>query len=431
MDQPSEMHASHTRTPPGAGGARPRAGTGAGRGGVLRRVLTPSTLARLTVGWAAVLLTAWTGILAAAPAAAALAGVVAVIVYCAFGVVNQAEALAVRLGEPFGTLVLTLSVVCIEVLLIAAMTLGGAQGETAARDSVTAVTMIILNLVVGACVLVAVRRGAAVPNRRGMGLYLAVIVPLGALAFAVPHAFPGGAYPLASGVALAVAVAGAYAVFLRAQTGRLAHLFAEPGLRRVEEREPDVEVPGERVPENQTPGERAPENPAPGAEDKEEGARRERRRPRDPEIPLRAALLVATVAPVSLLAHDMAGLTDTVLAAAAAPPALAGLLVAAIVFLPESITALRAAAAGQVQRVGNLAHGALVSTVGLTVPCVLVLGAVTGRAPVLAESPANLALLAATAAVSCAAVASGRLRAWHGVAHLALFGVFAVLLAAG
>ncbi|CAM3853912.1 calcium:proton antiporter [Corynebacterium frankenforstense] len=410
------MHASHTRTPPGAGGERPRAGASVGRGGVLRRVLAPSTLARLTVGWAAVLLTAWTGILDAAPAAVALAGVVAVIVYCAFGVVGQAEALAVRLGEPFGTLVLTLSVVCIEVLLIAAMTLGGAQGETAARDSVTAVTMIILNLVVGACVLVAVRRGAAVPNRRGMGLYLAMIVPLGVLTFAVPHAFPCGAYPLVPGVALAVAVAGAYAVFLRAQTGRLAHLFAEPGLRRAEERAPDVTVPGERVPE---------------AEDKEEGARRERRRPRDPEIPLRAALLVATVAPVSLLAHDMAGLTDTVLAAAAAPPALAGLLVAAIVFLPESITALRAAAAGQVQRVGNLAHGALVSTVGLTVPCVLVLGAVTGRAPVLAESPANLALLAATAAVSCAAVASGRLRAWHGVAHLALFGVFAVLLAAG
>lgn len=164
--------------------------------------------------------------------------------------------------------------------------------------------------------------------------------------------------------------------------------------------------------------------------DEEEQARRARRRPRHPEIPLRAAVLVATVAPVSLLSHDMAGLTGTVLAAAAAPPALAGLLVAAIVFLPESITVLRAAA-GQVQRVGNLAHGALVSTVGLTVPCVLVLGAVTGEAPVLAESPANLALLAATAAVSGTAVASGRLRAWHGIAHLALFGGFAALPAAG
>ena len=381
-----------------------------GAGGLLRRVLTPSTLARLAVGWAAVALTALTGIVDAAPAPVALAGVVAVIVYCAFGVVGQAESLAVRLGEPFGTLVLTLSVVCIEVLLIAAMTLGGAQGATAARDSVTAVTMIILNLVVGACVLVAVRHGAAVPNRRGMGLYLAMIVPLVALTFAVPHAFPGGAYPLAPGVVLAVAVAGAYAVFLLVQTGRLARLFAESGLRRAEER-----APGTR---------------APGMKDEEEQARRARRRPRHPEIPLRAAVLVATVAPVSLLSHDMAGLTGTVLAAAAAPPALAGLLVAAIVFLPESITVLRAAA-GQVQRVGNLAHGALVSTVGLTVPCVLVLGVVTGEAPVLAESPANLALLAATAAVSGTAVASGRLRAWHGVAHLVLFGVFAVLLVAG
>lgn len=383
-----------------------------GADGLLRRVLTPSTLARLAVGWAAVALTALTGIVDAAPAPVALAGVVAVIVYCAFGVVSQAESLAVRLGEPFGTLVLTLSVVCIEVLLIAAMTLGGAQGATAARDSVTAVTMIILNLVVGACVLIAVRRGAVVPNRRGMGLYLAMIVPLGVLTFAVPHAFPGGAYPLAAGVVLAAAVAGAYAVFLASQTGRLAHLFAEPGLRRTEGRSPETEGQGS--------GDRFDAPAAPGV-----------RSPRHPEIPLRAGLLVATVAPVSLLSHDMAGLTGTVLAAAAAPSALAGLLVAAIVFLPESITALRAAAAGQVQRVGNLAHGALVSTVGLTVPCVLVLGAVTGEAPVLAESPANLALLAATAAVSGTAVASGRLRAWHGIAHLALFGGFAALPAAG
>lgn len=399
------------QSPDTEAGAGAGAGPRTGAGGLLRRVLVPSTLARLAVGWAAVALAAWTGIVDAVPAPVALAGVVVVIVYCAFGAVGQAEALAVRLGEPFGTLVLTLSVVCIEVLLIAAMTLGGAQGATAARDSVTAVTMIILNLVVGACVLVAVRHGAAVPNRRGMGLYLAMIVPLVALTFAVPHAFPGGAYPLAPGVVLAVAVAGAYAVFLLVQTGRLARLFAESGLRRAEER-----APGTR---------------APGMKDEEEQARRARRRPRHPEIPLRAGLLVATVAPVSLLSHDMAGLTGTVLAAAAAPSALAGLLVAAIVFLPESITALRAAAAGQIQRVGNLAHGALVSTVGLTVPCVLVLGVVTGEAPVLAESPANLALLAATAAVSGTAVASGRLRAWHGIAHLVLFGVFAVLLVAG
>ena len=211
---------------------------------------------------------------------------------------------------------------------------------------------------------------------------------------------------------LAAAVAGAYAVFLASQTGRLAHLFAEPGLRRTEGRWPETEGQGS--------GDRFDAPAAPGV-----------RSPRHPEIPLRAGLLVATVAPVSLLSHDMAGLTGTVLAAAAAPSALAGLLVAAIVFLPESITALRAAAAGQIQRVGNLAHGALVSTVGLTVPCVLVLGVVTGEAPVLAESPANLALLAATAAVSGTAVASGRLRAWHGIAHLVLFGVFAVLLVAG
>src|SRR5690606_36989405 len=97
------------------------------------------------------------------------------------------------------------------------------------------------------------------------------------------------------------------------------------------------------------------------------------------EILLRIGLLVVTVLPIVLLSHDMAGLLDDGLGRLGAPVALAGVLIAMIVFLPESLTSVRAALAGEAQRVSNLCHGALVSTVGITIPAVLIIGLATGQ----------------------------------------------------
>lgn len=104
------------------------------------------------------------------------------------------------------------------------------------------------------------------------------------------------------------------------------------------------------------------------------------------EVLLRIALLIVTVLPIVLLSHDMATLLDDGLGRVGAPVALSGILIAMIVFLPESITSVRAALQGEIQRVRNLCHGALVSTVGLTIPAVLAIGALTGQAVVLGES---------------------------------------------
>src|SRR5699024_4836859 len=88
-------------------------------------------------------------IMSTAALLAILAGLVLIIASCAFGVVRQAEAIARRLPDPYGTLVLTLSIVLIEVVLISAVMLGPGQHATIARDSVMAVMMTVLNLVVG------------------------------------------------------------------------------------------------------------------------------------------------------------------------------------------------------------------------------------------------------------------------------------------
>ncbi|MCT1438670.1 calcium:proton antiporter [Brachybacterium paraconglomeratum] len=380
-------------------------------------VLDRSAISRLLLGWAGVaalmLLSPAPGALSSALLALALAAIVAVIVIAAGGVVAQAEALAHRLGDPYGTLVLTLSIVVIEVVLIAAVMLGPGDHATIARDSVMAVSMIIMNLVLGMCLLVGgIRREAMQVNRTGTSVYLVLLIGLGAMAFAVPTVLgEDGAYAPVQGVAIAVMTVAVYAVFLWRQTGAQAVEFQEVELPAADE---SAEEPADAAAD-------------PDAEDSSSGIGATLARHRA-ELGLRVLLLVATVLPIVLLSHDMAGLLDEGLDRLGAPIALSGVLIAAIVFTPETLTALRAAAGGEMQRVVNLCHGALVSTLALTIPTVLIIGLATGSPVVLAESPVNLLLLGVTFAVSAVSAAAPRVTAVHGTVHLLLFAVYALAL---
>lgn len=374
----------------------------------VRSILTPVAATRLLLGWGAVLALALSGALLEPPVpgpvlVTALVLIVGVILVCAFGVVHEAEHLARRLGDPYGSLVLTLSIVVIEVILISAVMLGPGEHTTIARDSVMAVAMIILGAVVGLALLVGGRRhGGLTPNRTGTSQYLAMLVVLVTLGFGVPAALgTGGAYTPGQAVPVVVVTVALYAFFLARQTGAQAADFREA------------------APQMQTV---PPAAAAAVARTDVRAVVAEHRT----EVLLRAGLLVATVLPIVLLSHDMATLLDDGLGRLGAPTALAGVLIAMIVFLPESITAVRAALAGEIQRVSNLCHGALVSTVGLTIPAVLVIGMLTGQTVVLAESPVNLLLLGASLLLSVATFSAPRVTATHGAAHLALFAVYAV-----
>ena len=385
--------------------------------GLVRTVLTRGALARLLLGWAAVGALTLMAPLLAEPLpspvlALLLATIVAIIVVAAGGVVQQAEALAHRLGDPYGTLVLTLSIVVIEVVLIAAVMLGPGEHTTIARDSVMAVSMIIMNLALGLCLLVGgLRHGALAPHRVGASTYLVLLVTLSALAFALPEMIGrDGGYTPVQALTIGGLTVAVYAFFLWRQMGAQAGEFRE------------VEQPA---------GPAAPQDSAPEAGSASRADRaplREILSAHRAELLARSALLIATVLPIVLLSHHMAGLLDDALARLGAPVALGGVLIAMIVFTPESITAVRAALAGEIQRVVNLCHGALVSTLALTIPTVLVIGLLTSSPVVLAESPANLLLLGGTLAVAAISASAPRITAVHGAVHLMLFGVYALAL---
>ncbi len=335
----------------------------------------------------------------------ALLGIIAVILVCAFGVVKQAEALAHRLGDPYGSLVLTLSIVLIEVILISAVMLGPGEHATIARDSVMAVAMIIMNLVIGLALLLGgLRHRGMAHNRTGTSAYLSMLVVLVALAFGLPALIgTDGSYTTGQEIPIIVLTLVLYAFFLYRQMGAQASDFTEvdPRLRQSAARQEKAEATGgirQVLAEHRT------------------------------EVLVRLALLVVTVIPIVLLSHDMAALLDDGLGRLGAPVALAGVVIAGIVFLPESITAVRAALGGEAQRVNNLGLGALVSTVGLTIPAVLIIGMLTGQTVVLAESPANLLMLGVTLLLSVTTFAAKRVTAMHGAAHRVTFAVYVIVL---
>ncbi|WP_243076620.1 calcium:proton antiporter [Microbacterium sp. SS28] len=333
----------------------------------------------------------------------ALAAILAVIVFCAFGVVKQAELLAHRLGDPYGSLVLTLSIVIIEVVLIAAVMLGPGEHTTIARDSVMAVSMIILNLVIGLALLLGgLRRRGMRVNSTGASAYLAMLIVLSTLAFGLPAVIgEDGAYRPAQSIPVIVLTLGIYAFFLSRQMGAQAEHFMEADDR-----------PAATASHTQIA--RSPITEVVSAHRR--------------ELLTRLVVLVLTMVPIVLLSHDMATLLDDGLSRAGAPVALAGVLIAMIVFLPESITAIRAALGGEAQRVSNLCHGALVSTVGLTIPAVLLIGMATGQTVVLAETPADLMMLGVTLVLSVTTFTAKKVTAMHGATHLVAFAAYAIIL---
>jgi Ca2+:H+ antiporter len=258
--------------------------------------------------------------------------------------------------------------------------------------------LIVLALIIGVSVLVGgTRHGGLVVNQAGVSTYLAYLVVLLAVAFAFPAVVGvGGAYTTAQAWPVLVLIVVLYGYFLYRQTGAQSGDFQEV----VDAAAVDAAV-------------------ADGAAERAPIA--EVFRQHRAELIGRASVLIATVVPIVVLSHDMAALLDDGLSRLGAPVALSGLLIALIVFMPETLTTVRAAWMGEGQRMSNLAHGALVSCVGLTMPVVLAIGLATGQTVVLAPNAAGFVLLGVAIALNIATFMSRRVSAAHGAAHVLVF----------
>ncbi|MCL7987621.1 hypothetical protein M8998_06690 [Sphingobacterium sp. lm-10] len=334
------------------------------------------------------------------------------IIIASFGVVKEADQLAHLLGEPYGTLILTLSIVSIEVVLIAAVLLGPAESPDIGKDAIFSVMMIIMNLVIGLCILLgSIRHKEQEYNAQGTLTYFAMIVILGGIALILPNYIVGkglGEFTTTQSIFISVLVLMIYGMFLKYQTTDYRHLYIQPKLG-------SMRIPYPRT-QKISPEKVAFHKDA----DKTNSSKK--------EVVLRSMLLVLMILPIVLLSHDMAVVVDFGIQAAKLPLSLGGVLIAIIVFTPESMTAIKAARNNEFQRAINLCHGAFVSTVGLTVPAVLIIGLFTTKVVRFGLTSTEIVLFILTLLLSLVSFQGKRTTPILGIIHLALFAVFILLL---
>jgi Ca2+:H+ antiporter len=309
-----------------------------------------------------------------------------------FAAVHHAEVIAERIGEPYGTLLLTLAVTIIEVALIATIMLGEKAVPTLARDTVFAVVMIVCNGLVGICILTGgLRYREQDVQITGSNLYLSVLTVLATITLILPNytlTTPGPVYSAAQLGFVSVATLLLYGVFLYTQTIRHRDYFV---------------------------GEAA------GGED--HGAPASNR-----ILFLSALLLLVSLLGVVLLAKKFSQVVDAGAALLGAPPAFAGILVALLILLPESVAAVGAARKNDLQKSINLALGSSLATIGLTVPAVAVAAFALDKQLVLGLNAQDTVLLVLTFVLSMLTFGTGRTNILFGLVHLVVFAVFIFLV---
>ncbi len=329
-------------------------------------------------------------------AAALLLWLFVIMVWAAFGVIEEADALAELLGEPLGSLVLTLSIIALEGVLIGIAVLSSSAGATIGRDTLYGANMIMINLAGGlALFLGGLRHREQTYNLQGTSAYLAVVITLSVLGMILPNytqAEPPGSVTNVQAAGIIVVTLFIYGTFLLIQTGRHAHFFS------------DAREDGE---------------PA--------GAQKAGQAPQR-GIGKHALLLVVGLLPIVLLGKYLTMLIDHGSQQLGAPPALGGVIIALIVVSPKAISAVKAGIANEPQRSVNLALGSCAPAMGVIFPIILGIGIVTGKPIIMGAEPAEVILLALTLVLAALTFSGPRTTLLEGAAHLAVFLMYIVLM---
>jgi Ca2+:H+ antiporter len=318
-------------------------------------------------------------------AAAIALGVAAAV----FAAVHHADVVAHRVGQPYGTLVLALAVTLIEVALIVSMMIaGGPATASLARDTVFAAVMIILNGIVGLCLLVgSLRHREQRFSVDGVSALLMTLSTIVIMTLVFPNytiALPGPYYSPSQLLFIAIVSLVIYGAFIFTQTIGHRHFFLD-----------DV---ADEPPREQRPG--------------------------SATTAVSALLLLACLAAVVLLAEKLAPDLEALVEHWGAPHALAGVIIAAVVLLPEGLAALHAAQANHLQTSLNLALGSAVASIGLTIPTVAFLSLYLHIKLVLGISAESTVLLMLSLFVTAVALRTARTNILHGVVLLVIFAIY-------
>ena len=318
-----------------------------------------------------------------------------VILWSAVSVARHADCLAIKWGEPYGTLVLTLSAIAIEVVMISTAMLHGENNPVLGRDAIFSVLMIALNGFVGLVLLLGgLRHREQYYNLQGVNSYLNVIMTLSVLGLILPNfTTTTGGPTLSTGqqIFLILMTLVLYVIFLLIQTMRHRGYFLESELASV------AGSPGHHSLHVQSTA-------------------------------FHASMLLFYLVIVILLAEKFAIPLDNSIENFGLPQEFGGAMIAALVLTPEGIGAVQATFRNQLQRSINILLGSVLATIGLTIPAVLTISLITKRPVTLGVQGGNLPLLLLTLAVCVVTFTSRKTNILQGCVHLLLFAVFVLLI---
>jgi Ca2+:H+ antiporter len=315
--------------------------------------------------------------------------ILAAIIGVAFRISHHAEVLAMRLGEPYGTLILTLAAVSVEVVILVVL-LAGEPNPTLARDTVFSAVMFDINGILGLAAIVGgLMHGQTKYNISSANSYIAMLIVSIGIGMFIPDFVPDEKWKIYSVFSISV-MAIMYLAFLRLQT--VEH-------RRFFEYSSDMEE------------ELHDEAHSPNA--------------------LHVAAMIGAIALVGLLSEVMSVLLDTGLTGSSLPKAIPAVLVALISASPEILTALKAAQQNRMQTTVNIALGASLATVLLTLPVIEGIALFSGDRIVMALTPVQAGMLLLTFVAVMNNLHDGETNAIEGISHFALFAAFIALVMLG
>lgn len=307
----------------------------------------------------------------------------------AFSVVRHADVLAHRLGEPFGSLILSLSVVILEVSLISALMATGDAAPTLMRDTLYSIIMIVTGGLVGFSLLLGGRKFATqYMNLFGIKQYLIALFPLAIIVLVFPMALPDANFTIAQSLLVALISAAMYGVFLLIQTKTHQNLFVYE-----HEDESDDDDPHHGKPS------------AHG------------------NLWHTVWLIVHLMAVIAVTKMNAKPL-EALLTQMNAPVAFTGFLVALLILSPEGLGALKAVLNNQVQRAMNLFFGSVLATISLTVPVVTLIAWITGNHLVFGLGAPEMIVMVASLLLCQLSFSTGRTNVLNGAAHMALFAAY-------
>lgn len=320
---------------------------------------------------------------------AALLAILAAIIGVAFRIAHHAEVLALRFGEPYGTLILTLAAVSVEVVILIVL-LQGAPNPTLTRDTVFAAIMFDINGILGlAAIAGGLKHGSARYNVDSANSFIAMLLVAIGIGMFIPDFVPEAKWMGYSAFSIVMMVV-MYIAFLRLQTVEHRRFF-EYSTQMEEEVQDMLKSPNS----------------------------------------LHVAVMLGAIVLVGLLSEVLSVLLDAGLAGSGLPRAIPAVLVALISASPEILTALKAAQQNRMQTTVNIALGASLATVLLTLPVLEGIALFNGERIDLALTPVQGGMLLLTFLTVMNNLHDGETNAIEGISHFALFCAFIALVMTG